>query len=77
MASSNIFFSVLLMLAGAAYLGYTLFYLFKGQIRTPSIWDKKPLSFKKKPTLAILATIVQIILSLFFLILGGTLFFNG
>jgi hypothetical protein len=68
------FFSGILVIAGLGYLLYTLKYLSKGQIRTPSIWDKKPISFKNKPELALLIAIVQIILSLFFLVLGIAIF---
>jgi len=70
MVNKTIFYSFILILTGIFFLVYTIKYIIKGEIRFPSIWDKKPHKIKNKPFLYITIAILQFILGSVGIIFG-------
>jgi len=57
-------YSIISLVIGIYLIIYTFAHIRKGIIKTPSIWDKKPISFKQKPLLAYAIAVVQFILGI-------------
>ncbi len=62
--------ALLLLLVCLYILVFAIKYLRKGQIKLPSIWMKKPYSFKKNPAISSLVLLAMLSLVVFFLMLA-------